>query len=95
MGFLTQWKMYLDQLPAGPDGNAYRGEKLNSTIFERVSTTPLMWEPTSNANPLLQMSSEQLAQLYEVMHVTRDVWKPVEPANEESQEIPNSESGKP
>ena len=25
------------------------------------------------------MSSEQLAQLYEVMHVTKDVWKPVEP----------------
>jgi len=26
------------------------------------------------------MLPEQLAQLYEVMHVTKDVWKPVEPA---------------
>ncbi len=25
------------------------------------------------------MSAEQLGQLYEVMHVTKDVWKPVTP----------------
>lgn len=36
MGFLTQWKMYLDQLPAGPDAHTYRGEKLDPTIFEKV-----------------------------------------------------------
>ena len=40
------------------------------------------------------MSPEQLAQLYEVMHVTKDVWKPVEPANEGVQETQNPESGK-
>lgn len=37
MGFLAQWKMYLDQLPAGPDAHAYRGKKLDSTIFEKVN----------------------------------------------------------
>jgi len=73
MGFLAQWKMYLDQLPAGPDAHAYRGKKLDSTIFEK-------------------MSSEQLAQLYEVMHVTSDVWKPVELA-EGVQETQNPGSG--
>ena len=26
-----------------------------------------------------QMSAEQLGQLYEVMHVTKDVWRPVSP----------------
>jgi hypothetical protein len=36
MGFLTQWKMYLDQLPAGSDGHAYEGKKLDPTIFEKV-----------------------------------------------------------
>ena len=40
------------------------------------------------------MSSEQLAQLYEVMHVTKDVWKPVEP-EEEARETLNPESAKP
>jgi len=69
MGFLTQWKMYLDQLPAGPDAHAYGGKKLDPTIFEK-------------------MSPEQLAQLYEVMHVTKDVWKPVESAGE-AQEMLN------
>jgi len=37
MGFLTQWKMYLDQLPAGPDARAYSGKKLDPTIFEKVN----------------------------------------------------------
>ncbi|KAF9647333.1 ACN9-domain-containing protein [Thelephora ganbajun] len=72
MGFLTQWKIYLDQLPASPGARVYRGKKLDPTVFEK-------------------MSSEQLAQLYEVMHVTKDIWKPMEPANEGIQETPNSE----
>ena len=42
MGFLTQWKIYLDQLPPGPDGHAYRGKKLDSTVFEKVRDTPLV-----------------------------------------------------
>jgi len=75
MGFLTQWKMYLDQLPAGSDGLAYKGQRLDPTIFEK-------------------MSPEQLAQLYEVMHVTKDVWKPTDPSNEGAQETPNSGSEK-
>jgi len=75
MGFLTQWKAYLDQLPAGPGARAYRGKRLDPTIFEK-------------------MSSEQLAQLYEVMHVAKDVWKPVEPAGE-VQGTQSPGSGKP
>jgi len=75
MGFLTQWKAYLDQLPAGPGAHAYRGKRLDPTIFEK-------------------MSSEQLAQLYEVMHVAKDVWKPVEPAGE-VQGTQSPGSGKP
>jgi len=42
MGFLTQWKMYLDQLPAGPDARAYKGKKLDPTIFEKVRVTVRM-----------------------------------------------------
>ncbi|KAI0694642.1 ACN9-domain-containing protein [Cerioporus squamosus] len=61
IGFLSQWKLYLDQLPAGPDGGkAFRGIPLDPTTLEK-------------------MSAEQLGQLYEVMHVTKDVWKPVTP----------------
>ena len=40
------------------------------------------------------MSSEQLAQLYEVMHVTKDVWKPVEPAEEETEKALDPKSVK-
>lgn len=56
MGFLTQWRRYLDELPRDSSANNFK--KLDPTIFEK-------------------MSAEQLGQLYELMHATRDVWKPV------------------
>jgi len=59
MGFLSQWKRYLDDLPIGPNVGGFGGKKLDPTIFEK-------------------MSPEQLAQLYEVMQATKDVWKPSE-----------------
>lgn len=36
IGFLSQWKVYLDQIPAGPDANRFRGKKLDPTVFEKV-----------------------------------------------------------
>jgi len=54
IGFLSQWKMYLEELPA----TNFNGRKLDPTVFEK-------------------MSAEQLGQLYELMHATKDVWKPV------------------
>ncbi|KIK95269.1 hypothetical protein PAXRUDRAFT_396816 [Paxillus rubicundulus Ve08.2h10] len=56
MGFLTQWKMYLDELPQDP--NARNFKRLDPTAFEK-------------------MSPEQLGQLYELMHATKNVWKQV------------------
>jgi hypothetical protein len=32
----------------------------------------------------LQMSNEQLGQLYELMHASKDVWKPYKPEGEGS-----------
>ncbi|KAF8181303.1 ACN9-domain-containing protein [Pholiota molesta] len=58
MGFLSRWKVYLDQLPPAPDVE-YVGKKLDPTVFEKMST-------------------EQLGQLYELMHAAKDVWKPVQ-----------------
>jgi len=60
MGFLTQWKIYLDQLPStGVGARNFSGKKLDVTIFEK-------------------MSNEQLGQLYELLHTTKELWKPVE-----------------
>ncbi|KAG8884431.1 acetate non-utilizing protein 9 [Tulasnella sp. 332] len=55
IGFLSQWKVYLDELnvSAGPD---FKGKQLDPTVFER-------------------MSAEQIGQLYELMHASRDIWK--------------------
>ncbi|KAG1820969.1 ACN9-domain-containing protein [Suillus subaureus] len=68
MGFLTQWKMYLDELPRDPsDSRSFK--KLDPTVYEK-------------------MSAEQLGQLYEFMHATKEIWKPVnsEQAQSETKE---------
>ena len=36
MGFLTQWKTYLDELPRSRDTH-FSGKRLDPTIFEKVS----------------------------------------------------------
>ncbi|KAG9093777.1 acetate non-utilizing protein 9 [Ceratobasidium sp. UAMH 11750] len=60
IGFLSQWKLYLDQLDLSPEeSERFRGHGMDPTVFE-------------------QMSSEQIGQLYELMHATKDLWKPVE-----------------
>ncbi|KAH7912821.1 ACN9-domain-containing protein [Hygrophoropsis aurantiaca] len=63
MGFLSQWKMYLDELPKDPDAKNFK--KLDATVFEK-------------------MSPEQLGQLYELMHATKQIWKPVTGENIEN-----------
>ncbi|EIM90938.1 ACN9-domain-containing protein [Stereum hirsutum FP-91666 SS1] len=59
IGFLSQWKRYLDELPAPLEAEKFTGRRLDPTVFEKLS-------------------KEQLGQLYELMHATKDVWKPVE-----------------
>jgi len=73
MGFLSQWKQYLDELPSGSDAQGFSGKKLDSTVFEK-------------------MSPEQLAQLYEVMHVTKELWKPVESLSDECSDASRASS---
>jgi hypothetical protein len=76
MGFLSQWKIYLDELIQHSDPSAFKGRKLDATAFEKVCINcrhSCDFFPT-----FAQMSAEQLSQLYELMHATKDIWKPVE-----------------
>ncbi|KAI0034548.1 ACN9-domain-containing protein [Vararia minispora EC-137] len=41
IGFLSQWKMYLDNLPVGEGEGAFRGRKLDPTVFEKLSQEQL------------------------------------------------------
>ncbi|KAG9018141.1 acetate non-utilizing protein 9 [Tulasnella sp. 427] len=61
IGFLSEWKVYLDQLESSK-GEEFRGKPLDPTLLE-------------------SMSSEQIGQLYELMHATRDIWKTPEELN--------------
>ena len=61
IGFLSQWKMYLQELEASTAQSlgketSWRGLKLDMEKFEQLNT-------------------EQVGQLYELMHATRDMWK--------------------
>lgn len=40
MGFLSQWKMYLDGLPKNTE-EEYTGRKLDSTVYEKMSPEQL------------------------------------------------------
>lgn len=62
IGFLSQWKVYLDQIPIGPEAQHFRGEKLDPTVFEKLSEEQLgqmyqlmvaskdLWKP-ADSNP--------------------------------------------
>jgi hypothetical protein len=36
IGFLSQWKLYLDQLPGASDADKFRGSRMDPTVFEKV-----------------------------------------------------------
>ena len=38
IGFLSQWKLYLEELPHDGDAKRFNGKKLDPTTFERVSS---------------------------------------------------------
>lgn len=66
IGFLSQWKAYLDELELAQSETsgesaeakeaAWKGRKLDVEAFER-------------------MNNEQVGQLYELMHATKKLWK--------------------
>ncbi|KAG8723108.1 acetate non-utilizing protein 9 [Ceratobasidium sp. 395] len=68
IGFLSQWKLYLDQLEnlSPEESQRFKGYRMDPTVFE-------------------QMSSEQIGQLYELMHATKELWKPVETLTAEAE----------
>jgi hypothetical protein len=39
IGFLSQWKVYLDSIPQGPDAKSFTGMKLDPTVYEKVSVS--------------------------------------------------------
>ncbi|TFK22752.1 ACN9-domain-containing protein [Coprinopsis marcescibilis] len=41
LGFLSQWKVYLDQIPVGPKAAEYRGKPLDPTVFEKMTDEQL------------------------------------------------------
>ena len=38
IGFLSQWKLYLEELPDVADAKGFNGKKLDTTSFEKVSS---------------------------------------------------------
>jgi hypothetical protein len=89
IGFLSQWKLYLDQLPTSPNGQNFSGLKMDPTVFEKVYMLLLLFVfGLSHTIILSKMSQEQLGQLYEMMHAAKDVWKPVEELEKGQQEKP-------
>ncbi|ORY28259.1 hypothetical protein BCR39DRAFT_565415 [Naematelia encephala] len=61
IGFLSQWKHYLDDL---------------ETAAQKKEGGEIKWSGRRlDTDNLDKMSPEQVGQLYELMHATKDVWK--------------------
>ncbi|CAE6507914.1 unnamed protein product [Rhizoctonia solani] len=77
IGFLSQWKMYLDQMEKQANSaggyERFTGRRLDPTVFEKMST-------------------EQIGQLYELMHTTKEIWKPIETLETEADTDPDKKS---
>ncbi|KAG8832705.1 acetate non-utilizing protein 9 [Serendipita sp. 399] len=72
MGFLLEWNKYLGQLESQLTPESRH-------TFRGIKMDETMFE---------KMSDEQLGQLYELMHVSKDVWKPVERVLEDKKDPP-------
>ena len=48
IGFLSQWKMYLEQMPDREGGKYYKGKKIDTTIIEKVHVNASWTEWTTN-----------------------------------------------
>lgn len=71
VGFLSEWKTYLDQLPPDPaSAQSWRGAKLDPKLFEKVC---ILQMASVLHNNRMQMSGDQISQLYELMKATREV----------------------
>ncbi len=92
--------MYLDEIPQNKAGALqWTGKKMDPTVFEKVCRCCISLPvPSSRSHPsslpevyaycsfVEQMSAEQVGQLYEVMHATKDVWKSPEELQREGNE---------
>jgi Complex1_LYR-like len=76
IGFLSQWKMYMEVLPQDADARGFSGQKLDPTAIEKVSASQFQ-AVFKQFQRREQMSAEQLGQLYELMHATKDVWNSI------------------
>ncbi|CAD6569247.1 MAG: acetate non-utilizing protein 9 [Tremellales sp. Tagirdzhanova-0007] len=74
IGFLSQWKMYLDEL-LDRKGD-WKGRKLDQEAFETLSP-------------------EQVGQLYELMHASKEIWKSPEQLEEEAENLESSMNAEP
>ncbi|CAE6499577.1 unnamed protein product [Rhizoctonia solani] len=80
IGFLSQWKMYLDQLEQQANSaggfERFTGRRMDPTVFEKARKRT--HDQNRNIEHVYQMSTEQIGQLYELMHASKEIWKPVE-----------------
>jgi hypothetical protein len=71
IAFLSQWKIYLDELESSLQ--AQLGQVARKG---KGKATEMTWSGRKlNVEAFEKMSGEQVGQLYELMHATKDVWK--------------------
>lgn len=79
IAFLSQWKVYLDQIESSVLADAGASDTKGKGKASRVGGAGVgsaMWRGRKlDTAEFEKMSAEQVGQLYELMHATKDVWK--------------------
>ncbi|WVF72029.1 acetate non-utilizing protein 9, mitochondrial [Kwoniella sp. CBS 6097] len=82
VAFLGQWKLYLDDIE-----NSIQGGNAGEIGTKKWRGRKL------DSEAFEKMSKEQVGQLYELMHATRDVWKSPEQLEKEAAEAGTTGTG--
>jgi hypothetical protein len=72
VGFLGQWKLYLDHLESTQGTGAAPGRRLGPDTLEKVRLENGLGRRLRRP----QLSAEQVGQLYEALQATRDLYAP-------------------
>ena len=66
IGFLSQWKAYVEQMEAAQSEAEGTSDQAKEAVWKGRKLDVEAFE---------RMSNEQVGQLYELMHATKDLWK--------------------
>lgn len=75
IGFLSQWKQYLDVIEQGLLSDRNGASDSSSSEPSEGKEAPALIGRKLDVEAFEKLSHEQVGQLYELMHASKEIWK--------------------